>query len=491
MSMKILKSNNRGYYPNSGSGVTMPDLQERTSVEARKLSDGDVALFIPKGSGASSVSEVRRVKVDEDGRGEIQQVPRLLTSSSVCIESLTDPNSLVFSNEYTEMAHEEQEESGQKNNTEEKKKKKTNGVASIGFHLDTEKKGEEHLLELNYKMDSGLRFSIEYNGTIDPSGSTLNLHGHYSILNTSGRTFKDASLFLLKEKKKPKPPPVQQEQQSQKSSSISNKVNNAFRGSWERNNNNDQESSNIKTLVSDALPNKVTLKDSCLTHVKFVQAKVPMTVFNLIQSIPEHVKTNVVLPSERDFPQMNSSAVAEKVICFNNNKENHLGQFLPSGMFTVSRKEPNGFGVIHGATVPLQAVQAGKTAFIRMGTLDRVVATRKVTQYEYDKQNGKLTETVEIILSNATKEEIKVTVMEAAYRGNDFELNGNGWEKGTNDGSLQTILDLPPQTKQIVTMYTIKYNVPVLEPVAAVEKSSFSSISKSNSNSKKGKGIFW
>eukprot|EP01117_Protostelium_nocturnum_P003969 TRINITY_DN1523_c1_g1_i2.p1 TRINITY_DN1523_c1_g1~~TRINITY_DN1523_c1_g1_i2.p1 ORF type:complete len:921 (+),score=535.68 TRINITY_DN1523_c1_g1_i2:184-2946(+) len=422
----------------------VPKVEEEVPHPQRELVAGDTALFVHKENPSSTVVEVRNLHVGEDGSVVVHDLPHTFVHKTLAFRSLTDSEASLGSSSFPNDPS------------------APNKEAKLNLSVDTEHKNQDHLVELLYHTKGGLNYSVEYNAVLDAKDRNIQLTGSYAISNTTGKSYKGASVFLVstglvrqetEAAQAPAPTSRLTRSLSIKNLGLPKSVTSA----------KSFDHPPVSKTLTNLLPRPVHLEDQSTTNVKFVAANFPVKAENLIYSVPATFNGGEP-QTEREYPHNVSHTFnAQKVVSFANNKENKLGLDLPAGTLTVSRRELDGFGTLSALnSVPFKAEEAGRTVFVEIGSLPGVFATRKVTKFEHDKKNGKLTESFEVTIQNTTHSVVSVSVVEAAYRGRSFELvNSVGWEKGNDADSdkLNATATVKPNDKKVLS-YTLVYTVP-------------------------------
>jgi len=252
----------------------------------------------------------------------------------------------------------------------------------------------EQNVELSY-LTGGLSWKADYVAELNASEDKLDLSGWVTLTNTSGTSYQNAKLQLvagdINRIQELRPLPM--------------------------------ESKRMKTMAMDAAP----MAEEALFEYHLYTLERPTTLGDnqtkqvaLLSAADVPVRKELVLHGADYYYQSNYGDLGQKmkvdvVVEFDNKENTHLGMPLPKGIMRVYKKDGAGNTQFVGED-SIDHTPKNETVRLKLGAAFDVTADKKQTDFKKlpnpAKDTNAFESAYEIVLKNAKKEAVTVTVQE-------------------------------------------------------------------------------
>ncbi len=304
----------------------------------------------------------------------------------------------------------------------------------------------EGTAQLSY-LSAGFTWKADYNLIVTKEQSSLaDLNGWVTLTNNSGTKFEDAKVQLLagdvnkvKEVAYAEMPEVRM-QKSMASADRAPQVT--------------QKELDSYHLYSVARP--VTLNDKETKQVQFLTSDKVSAQKSFVYEPQRGARfygQKVTNAGKRDgFPKDVSIYWT-----FSNNEENGLGIPMPKGKIRLYQKTEDNQLEFLGDNVLDHTPQKEEVEFYTGNAFD-LIGERRVVNFDYNKLNSTIKETIEIKLRNRSKEIATIQAIESMHRWTKWymEEKSHDYEK-LDAHSARFTVTLDPDKEAVIT-YTIKYS---------------------------------
>jgi len=316
------------------------------------------------------------------------------------------------------------------------------------LHWTFKTENRDQLLELSYEFTGGLVWDVQYNLQLNAVENKADFSGMITLENKTKKTFTQVELNLVRVEK------IYHHKESRNQiKSMYNNVANSFLKSGNTN-------SFEEFTRRYSTPKMAFLHDNQTKQIHFVEAhNVAVKRMNLFRGSSEVYKPNQ-LQLEEHFGR-SSTAQVIPVVSFRNTDANGLGMLMPSGNLQILKRAPDDFGLelLGNSTVP--HTEPGVELFLPIrNRVKDVDATRKVSDFHHDQKRKTIRESFEIKITNKTKREEEITVLESLYRGKNYAIEFARPQPDKNiveENLLQWTVKVAPGSETSI-VYTASYS---------------------------------
>jgi hypothetical protein len=142
---------------------------------------------------------------------------------------------------------------------------------------------------------------------------------------------------------------------------------------------------------------------------------------------------------------------------FNNSKKESLGLPLPSGRIRVSKLDRATNTMEFVGEDVIDHTPKDEEVRIKLGSAFDVVGDRKVMNFNVDESRHQMEESIEIQIKNHKDQDIKVTVKENLFRGQNWKIVSSSTQYEKKNANT---IEFPIEVKksgEIKLQYTIRY----------------------------------
>ena len=291
----------------------------------------------------------------------------------------------------------------------------------------------EQNVELSY-LTSGLGWKADYVAELNATEDKLDLSGWVTLTNTSGTSYRNAKLQL-----------------------VAGDINRV----------QDQPSAvgemRMKTMAMDSVT--APMKEESLFEYHLYSLDRPTTIaesqtkqVTLLSASGVPVRKELVLHGADYYYQSSYGDLGQKLkvgvfIEFDNKENAHLGMPLPKGTLRVYKKDSSGNAQFVGED-RIDHTPKNETVRLKLGDAFDVTADKKQTDFKKlpnpAKGNSLFESAYEIVLKNAKKERVTVTVQEPVPGDWKIIKSSHPSEKATSNTAVWKI-DVPAEGKTTLT----------------------------------------
>lgn len=296
--------------------------------------------------------------------------------------------------------------------------------------------------EVSY-LSSGLSWEAAYNLMVDSSGQKGDLHCWVTIRNNSGKSFDDAQIklvagdvhrasperentvYAVKESAADGPRPLEPEVQGKK----------------------------FEDWHKYTLPRPVSLRDSSVKQVEFARANsVPVRRIYTFDGAPSVYGGTANL--EKDWMEESLEKVDVQME-FENREESGLGIPLPGGLVRVYRRDGSQVEFA-GEDRATHTAQKERVKLL-LGSAFDLSGKRRRVDFRVDQRARSLEESFEIVLKNAGKTPVEITVVEHLSRTASWKITRQSAQSTPVDAST-VHFQIPVAAESELTLsYAVRY----------------------------------
>lgn len=320
---------------------------------------------------------------------------------------------------------------------------------ALSWKLSSDRKADIKA-ELSY-LTGGLSWQSSYNLVLPEKGTNIDMVGWVTFNNRSGKTFNEASIKLMAGD-------VNKVQHNMPMAKMAMMESARAGGGGGAVTEKAFDEFHLYTL-----PRPVTLRDKETKQVEFMRGEgiKSKTIYNYDGAglrWQNYQGWNAdQLRGRRNFGG-NVNKKINVVREFKNTKENGLGIPLPAGKIRFYRQDDADGRMEFTGENMIDHTPQGEDVSISVGDSFDLVGDRKQTDYQYNKQGRKLSETYEITLTNRKKEAVTITVQEQMIRGGNWEIIEKTDDFKKLDSRRVTFDVLVKADEKRKVTYTVRYS---------------------------------
>ncbi|MGJ8637767.1 MAG: DUF4139 domain-containing protein [Opitutaceae bacterium] len=298
--------------------------------------------------------------------------------------------------------------------------------------------------QLSY-LTNGMSWKSDYNLVLPETGDDVTLTGWVSIENSTGKTFKEASIKLIAgdvNKVEPAAP-------VRRSKVYAMALGADMEGAPQ------VEEKKFDEFHMYSLPLPTTLRDSETKQVEFVRAENVKTTKRYIYNGSGGQRYYGGLNLNQNYGQ-NSQPDVAIYRELENSKENGLGVPLPAGKMRFYRMDDDGQFEFTGENT-IDHTPKNETIRVYLGNAFDIVGERTRTDFYKHPVRDMLRETFEIEIRNRSEEAVTVQIVEPLSRWSNWEIQkpSQVFEK-TDSSTIEFPVDVEADGTVTVT-YTVEY----------------------------------
>jgi len=313
---------------------------------------------------------------------------------------------------------------------------------TLVWKLATEKVGQQ-LVEVAYQT-AGINWQADYNATLNPNDTKLDLGGWVTINNQSGATYKEAKLKLIAGDVRRVQPP-----QAFAMSGIRNRAMVAGEGGFE-------EKAFFEYHLY-TLGRPATVAQNQTKQIELLKAAdVPVKKIFLYDGAPQY-RFYGGLNEDAGYGSEAGNKKVNVVVEVKNSKENNLGMALPKGKMRLYKRDEADGSLEFIGEDEIDHTPKDETVKLHIGDAFDIVGERKRTDYKIDAGRHVITESFEIRVRNHKTEAVEVLVKETLYRWNNWEIveSNQKWTK-YDSNTIHFPVKVDKDGEQVIT-YTVRY----------------------------------
>jgi hypothetical protein len=314
---------------------------------------------------------------------------------------------------------------------------------TLVWKLATEKVGQQ-LIEVAYQT-AGINWQADYNATLNPNDTKLDLGGWVTINNQSGGTYKDAKLKLIAGD-------VRRVEQL--------RFANAPRGMLAKSSVMDEAGFAEKAFFEYhlyTLGRPATVAQNQTKQIELLKAAdVPVKKVFLYDGAPQY-RFYGGLNQDAGYGSEEGNKKVNVVVEVKNSKENNLGMALPKGKMRLYKRDEADGSLEFIGEDEIDHTPKDETVKLHIGDAFDIVGERKRTDYKIDASRHIITESFEIRVRNHKTEPVEVLVKETLYRWNNWEITESNqkWTK-YDSNTIHFPVKVDKDGEQVIT-YTVRY----------------------------------
>jgi len=207
-----------------------------------------------------------------------------------------------------------------------------------------------------------------------------------------------------------------------------------------------------------SLPRLLNLKDKEQKQVEFLRASNVKAKKRYIYNPSPHFRYYGGSPQTNP---LTGQKFPEDILIFwkfKNSKENGLAVPLPAGSVRFYRNDEADNNLEFVGENRIDHTATNEEVEVYTGNAFDLIGEKKVTNFDYKKANSYITESVEILLKNRSKEDKTITVREPLFRWSGWEITESSvpFEK-INSNHIEADIALAPDEEKTIS-YTVKYS---------------------------------
>jgi len=314
---------------------------------------------------------------------------------------------------------------------------------TLVWKLATEKVGQQ-LVEVAYQT-AGINWQADYNATLNPNDTKLDLGGWVTINNLSGGTYKDAKLKLIAGD-------VRRVQPQERGVPMPMRMLAAGKATAEGFEEKAFFEYHLYTLGRPA-----TVAQNQTKQIELLKAAdVPVKKVFLYDGAPQY-RFYGGLNGDANYGSDSPNKKVEVVVEVKNSKENNLGMALPKGKMRLYKRDEADGSLEFVGEDEIDHTPKDETIKLHIGDAFDIVGERKRTDYKIDASRHVITESFEIHVRSHKTEPVEVLVKETLYRWNNWEITESNqkWTK-YDSNTIHFPVKVDKDGEQVVT-YTVRY----------------------------------
>jgi hypothetical protein len=312
---------------------------------------------------------------------------------------------------------------------------------TLVWKLATEKVGQQ-LIEVAYQT-AGINWQADYNATLNPNDTKLDLGGWVTINNQSGATYKDAKLKLIAGD-------VRRVQPLEMTAPM------AFGARRAAAQSGFEEKAFFEYHLY-TLGRPATVAQNQTKQIELLKAAdVPVKKFFLYDGAPQY-RFYGGLNNDANYGSDSSNKKVNVVVEVKNSKENNLGMALPKGKMRLYKRDEADGSLEFIGEDEIDHTPKDETVKLHIGDAFDIVGERKRTDFHVDASSHVITESFEIRVRNHKTEPVEVLVKETLYRWNNWEITESNqkWTKHDSN-TIHFPVKVDKDGEQVIT-YTVRY----------------------------------
>jgi hypothetical protein len=294
------------------------------------------------------------------------------------------------------------------------------------------KSAAEHLLELSY-LTSGLGWKADYVAELNAKEDKIDLSGWVTLTNSSGASYKDAKLQL-----------------------VAGDINRISE---------DQPRTTAVRKTIEMVTDSAGMSEESLLEYHLYNLEQATTIHEnqtkqvaLLSANNIPTRKELILRGAEYYYAANYGDLGQKLkvavfVEFDNKEATRLGMPLPKGIMRVYKKDSQGNAQFVGED-NIDHTQKNETIRLKLGNAFDVTANKKQTDFKTlprpAKSNGMFESAYEIVLNNAKKEAVTVTVQEP-IPGDWKLLKESHPSQKSSSSSTSWKIEIPAEGKTILT----------------------------------------
>ncbi len=313
---------------------------------------------------------------------------------------------------------------------------------TLVWKLATEKVGQQ-LIEVAYQT-AGITWQADYNATLNPNDTKLDLGGWVTINNQSGATYKDAKLKLMAGDVRRVAPAVET------SGPVA-----MFAGARAKEPGFAEKAFFEYHLYTLGRP--ATVAQNQTKQIELLKAAdVPVKKVFLYDGAPQY-RFYGGLNEDANYGSEEGNKKVNVVIEVKNSKENNMGMALPKGKMRLYKRDEADGSLEFIGEDEIDHTPKDETVKLHLGDAFDIVGERKRTDFHVDAGRHVITESFEIRVRNHKTEPVEVLVKETLYRWNNWEITESNqkWTK-YDSNTIHFPVKVDKDGEQVVT-YTVRY----------------------------------
>ncbi len=313
---------------------------------------------------------------------------------------------------------------------------------TLVWKLATEKVGQQ-LIEVAYQT-AGINWQADYNATLNPNDTKLDLGGWVTINNQSGATYKEAKLKLIAGDVRRVQPPAQRMYRATAVPALG-----GADGGFE-------EKAFFEYHLY-TLGRPATVAQNQTKQIELLKAAdVPVKKVFLYDGAPQY-RFYGGLNEDAGYGSEAGNKKVNVVIEVKNSKENNMGMALPKGKMRLYKRDEADGSLEFIGEDQIDHTPKDETVKLHIGDAFDIVGERKRTDFKIDTGRHVITESFEIHVRNHKTEPVEVLVKETLYRWNNWEITESNqkWTK-YDSNTIHFPVKVDKDGEQVIT-YSVRY----------------------------------
>jgi len=313
---------------------------------------------------------------------------------------------------------------------------------TLSWIIESESK-QSGAAELSY-LSSGLSWSTDYNLIVDDAKPLAQLNGWVTLNNSSGTAFEQANVRLMAGDINRSSPNVPEEFAVATTTSYNKRLNDSPQVSQR----------SIDSYHIYHVNHPITLKDRQTKQIQFITSSQIKATQTYVYEAQKHARF-YGSPQTSKGQSANFHTKVSIYWSFDNSSDSGLGVPLPKGKIRLYKGDEKSLEFMGDNLV--SHTPQGETIRFHTGEAFDFIGDRRITSFEATKKQIK--ETVEIKLTNRSKEEAIIQVREALTRWDDWTISENSHPYEAEDSHHITFsISVPPNSEKTIS-YQVLYKL--------------------------------